>query len=663
MIMEAKELQWEGKRADHADWALAVHSGLSDFRPRDASHSIPSPASMSAGQDADGGLDALRGWLKSAQLRETHLISLLHGTQAEVNMIKSRLAAFEAQKHPINRIPNELLVYIFALFVRDLDQDDAEEEHKLCHRRPIVLSHVSHQWRTLALSTSCLWSRIVLSKGSPVSAVDHFVTHAGISVLDIVGNGLEDDHFTRHGALISPEYLPRWGSIAISTSGPSSMLTVLRSLSESTTFSYLSTLKLSSDPPRRARDTFTHALMPQPDDRFPALKHVQLVEVPIYSVPAGVFRNIHTLELSNPKQNPNPPTRLHPTLLNVLSVTVCLERLIFSDFTPFIESGVDPVGEGNDSPTLVLPLLREFVWYYPEVRVLRHFFSHVCTPHLRNADFSAKCNRTTPHSTAPFAFRFPFVEDLTIECDAQETLHSATREMEFPRVKHLTIQTSIDNWNPTSTLPVFRWSAIFRDLRVPYLSHLTIFRLSITLDHISGVFQYMPSLRFLTCDMCDGVAIMICALSAGDCACTIGKSLHEDHGLFELESLTLRDCDGLRIGCLQKWISARNVGDESKHATVNHTRGRPGTQRKIKPLGGKYKRRLQRSGCAPPTLSIEEKMDSLSLAHSPTAPWYIPNYLRQPSRITFISFDNCNGITEANARELRRLGVDTVEWK
>ena len=618
---------------------------------------------MAAGQDIDNGLDALRGWLQSAQRHEAHLLSLLHDAQAEVDTIKSRFTALAAQKYPINRVPNELLVYIFTLFVQDSDQDYAEGEHRLCHWRPIVLSHVSHQWRSLALSTSRLWSRIVLSKGSPPSAVDHFVTHAGVSTLDIVGNGVDDDDLCRHATLIGPGCLPRWRTITISTPGPSSMVTILRSLYESTTFSHLSTLKLSSDPSRRGRGTFTHGLTSHLDDRFPALTHVQLVEVPIHSVPIGVFRNIRTLELSNPKQNLNPLTRLQPTLLNVLSVTMCLEHLIFSDFTPFIEPGIDPVGGGNDSPTLILPLLREFVWYYPEVRVLRHFFSHVSTPRLHNADISVKRNRVTPHSAAPFAFRFPFIEDLTIECDGQETLHSATREMEFPRVEHLTIQTSIDNWNPASTLPVFRWSAIFRDLRVPYLTHLTIFRLSVTLDHISGVFQYMPSLKSLTCDMCDGIATMICALSASDCGCAVGKSLHEDHGLFELESLILRDCDGLRAGCLQKWISARNVDGESCHATLNRGRGQRGARRKIKPLGGKYKRTLQRPCSTPSKLSIEEKMDALSLAHSPTAPWYIPNYLRQPSKVTFISFDNCNGITEANARELQRLGVDTVEWK
>jgi len=616
---------------------------------------------MSAGHGDDNGLVALRGWLESAQRHEAHLLSLLHDAQAEVNMIKSRFAELEAQKRPIDRIPNELLIYIFVIFVQDLDQDDAEGEHKLCHWRPIVLSHVSRQWRILALSTSCLWSKIVVSNGSTVSAVDHFMTHAGISAIDIVGSGVGDDHLTRHAALISPECLPRWRTITIATSGPSSMVTLLRPLYGSTIFSHLSTLKLSSDP--RGLGIFSQDLTSRPDDRFPALKHVQLIEVPVYSVPIGVFRNIHSLELSNPKQNLHRLTRLHPSLLNVLSTTECLEHLILSDFAPFIEHGVDPVGGGNDSPTVILPLLREFIWYYPEVRVLRHFFSHVYTPRLLNADFSVKCNNFTPHSATPLALRFPFVEDLTIECDVQETLHSATREMEFPRVKHLTIQTSIENWSPTSALPVFRWSAIFRDLRVPYLTHLTIFRLSITLDHINGVFQYMPSLRALTCDMCDGVATMICALSAGDCGCAIGKSLHEDHGLLELESLTIRDCDGLRVGCLQKWILARNGEGEPQHPIANRTRGRPTTQRKIKSLSGKYKGRLQRPGPTPSTPSMEENLGGLSLVHSSTAAYYIPNYLRQPSRITFISFDNCNGITEVNARELQQLGVDMVEWK
>ena len=580
-------------------------------------------------------------------------------------MIKSHFPRLRAQKCLISRIPNELLISIFTLFVQDLNQDDGGREYKSCHWRPVLLSHVCRKWRILALSTSCLWSRIILSKTSPVSAVDHFVNHARISAIDIFGYGIDNDQLTQHPALLNPKYLPRWRTIVITTPGSSSMVTLLRSLYESVIFSHLSTLKLSSDPPRRGRGTFFHdsPSPPHPDDRFPALRHVQLVEVPVYGVPIGVFHNIHTLELSNPQQGLNPLTRCHPSLLNVLSVARCLEHLILSDFTPFISYGGDPVGGGSDSPTIVLPLLREFIWYYPEVRVLRHFFSHVSTPHLRNADFSAKCNGSASHNVTPFAFRFPFVEDLTIECDTQETLYSATREMEFPRINHLIIQTSIDNSNSTSALPVFRWSAIFRDLRVPYLTHLTLFRLSITLDHMGGVFQYMPSLRSLTCDMCDGVANMVCALSAGDCACTVGTSLHEDHSLFELESLTLRDCDGLRVACLQNWISARNGDGGSWHPTLNRSRGRSMAQRKIKPLGGKYKRKPQPIGTAPLTSPIEESLEGLSLAQSPTTACYIPNYLRQPSKITSISFDNCNGITEANARELQRLGVDTVEWK
>ena len=617
------------------------------------------PVTMAAVQD----LDVLHGWLESAQRHEAHLLSLLHDAQAEVNMIKSRCAQLEAQKCPINRVPNELLIYIFTFFVQDLDQDDAEGDHKLCHWRPVALSHVSRQWRILTLSTSCLWSRIVLSKASPASAVDHFMTHAGTSPIDIFANGIDHDQLTQNVALVSPAYLPRWRNIEITTLEPPSMVNFLQSLYEPVIFPHLSTLKLSSDPLRRGRGTFFHGLPSRPDDRFPVLRHVQLVEVPVYSVPIGVFRNIHTLELSNPKQNLNPLARFHPSFLNVLSAARRLQHLILSDFTPFIDHGADPVGGGNHLPTVVLPLLQEFIWYYPEARVLRHFFSHVSTPHLLDADFSAKSNKGTSQSVVPFAFRFPFVDDLTIECDTQETLYSATREMEFPGIRHLTIQTSIDNWNPASALPVFRWSAIFRDLRVPHLTRLTLFRLSITLDHIGGVFQYMPSLRSLTCDMCDGVANLVCALSAGDCACTVGRSIREKHGLLELESLIFRDCDGLRIGCLHKWISARNGDGESWHTTVNRTWGRSMAQRKIKPLSGKYRRGSPRPGPTPSTTSIEGSLEGLSLGQSSTTACYIPNYLRQPSRITFISFDNCSGIAEASACELQRLGVDTVEWK
>ena len=606
---------------------------------------------MSSGQD----FDVLRGWLESAQRREVRLLSLLRDAQTEVDTIESRFAQLEVWGYPINRLPNELLITIFILFVQDLDQDDVEGEHKLCHWRPVVLSHVSHQWRVLALSTSCLWSSIVLSKASRVSAVDHFMAHAGTSAIDIFASGINDNQLTQHAALVSSEYLPRWRTVAITTSGPSPMVALLQSLYEPVMFTRLSTLKLSLVLPCHHEGTPFHSLLPHPDDRFPALRHVQLVEVPVCSVPIGIFRNIHTLELSNPKQDSNPLTRLHPSLLNVLSTSGCLERLILSDFTPFIDHRTDPVGGGNESPTVILPLLQEFIWYYPEVRVLRHFFSHVSIPHLRNADFSAKRNKGISHGVTPFAFHFPFVNDLTIECDTQETLYCATREMEFPRIKCLAIQTSTDVWDPTSPLPVFRWSAIFRDLRVPHLAHLTLFRLSIALDHVGGVFQYMPSLKSLTCDMCDGVASLVCALGAGDCACAVGGTLREDHGPLELESLTIRDCEGLRIGCLRRWISARNGDEELWRSTVSCIRNRSMARRKIKPLSGKYRRRLQGQD---PTLmpSVDESLDT------PTATCYIPNYLRQPSKIRFISFDNCGGITEANALELRQLGVDTVEW-
>ena len=609
---------------------------------------------MPAGQD----LDDLCGWPESVQPHQARPLFLIRAAQAEVNFIKSP----EAQKCPISSIPNELLISIFALFVQDLDQDDSGGEDKLCHWRPVILSHVCRRWRLFALSTSCLWSRIILSRISPVSAVDHFINHAGVSAIDVFGHGVDNDQLTQ---LLSLKYLPRWKTIGITTAGSFTMVALLRSLYEPVIFSNLSTLKLSSDPPRPGHGTFFHGLPspPHSSDRFPALRHVQLVEVPVYSVPVGIFRNIHTLELSNSKQGLNPLARFHPSLLNVLSTARHLEHLILSDFTPFIDHGSDPVGGGNNSPTIVLPLLREFIWYYPEVRVLRHFFSHVSTPRLRNADFSVKCNKTTPHNITPFAFRFPFVEDLTIECDAEETLYSATREMEFPIISHLIIQTSIDNWDPTSPLPVFRWSTIFRDLRVPYLTHLTLFRLSITLDHMGGVLQYMPSLKSLTCDMYDGVASMVCAISTGDCACAVGAYLRGDQRLFELESLTFRDCDGLRIVCFQNWISVRNGQGESRHSAVNRIRDYSMTQRKIKPLSGKYKRRLRQPGITPSISPIVGGLEGLSLAQSSPMVCYIPNYLHKPSKIAFISFDNCNGVTEANARELQRLGVDAVEWK
>ena len=104
------------------------------------------------------------------------------GAHADKQALLAQSLALEAEKWPINWLPNELLILIF-IMVSDLDFDD----DIFYHRPPVVLSHVCTKWRKVCLMTSCLWSRI--SHGSVQfshAALSTFIERSNNNPLDLV---------------------------------------------------------------------------------------------------------------------------------------------------------------------------------------------------------------------------------------------------------------------------------------------------------------------------------------------------------------------------------------------------------------------------------------------------------------------------------------------
>ena len=99
------------------------------------------------------------------------------------------------EHHPIGRLPNELLSYIFLLIV-----NDPAETH-LC---TLAISHVCFQWRQVALSNGALWARIVLTfpiSDHKLSCASTWLSRSSTSPLDILldvrdpeWGWKEDDH-------------------------------------------------------------------------------------------------------------------------------------------------------------------------------------------------------------------------------------------------------------------------------------------------------------------------------------------------------------------------------------------------------------------------------------------------------------------------------------
>ena len=76
--------------------------------------------------------------------------------------------------HPIHRLPPELLVHVFALGSVDNVMF------------PILVSHVCHSWRAIALHARSLWRRVSLNPGSNVYMWKERIRRARLCTLDVI---------------------------------------------------------------------------------------------------------------------------------------------------------------------------------------------------------------------------------------------------------------------------------------------------------------------------------------------------------------------------------------------------------------------------------------------------------------------------------------------
>jgi len=92
------------------------------------------------------------------QRREDDACRLRDVLRADKQALLERCMKLEAEKWPINWLPNELLVHFFVELSESISSGFDSDE--LFHRPPVVLSHVCRQWREVCLTTARLWSRI-----------------------------------------------------------------------------------------------------------------------------------------------------------------------------------------------------------------------------------------------------------------------------------------------------------------------------------------------------------------------------------------------------------------------------------------------------------------------------------------------------------------------
>ncbi|KAF9457115.1 hypothetical protein BDZ94DRAFT_1292552 [Collybia nuda] len=638
----------------------------------------------------------------------------------EKELLQTKARELEAERFPINWLPTELLIDVFVdLIVAESDGLDDEElcaGAKTRHPIPIILSHVCQRWRNVALTTPQLWSCLSYRGASwNEKARQSFLERSRSALLDVVYRGsmdvsvfgenqrvsaLFDDLSNEHGRL---------RSIALECHGPDAILKVTNLLKNSlNSFPQLRSLNLSiiQHSPSFAttrpllRRNALRGVADGPDEEgnptWSNLKHLKLREIPLFSLPSHFLANLTSVILSYPSTK----TTVGPygyqfyltSLCRFLSFTPRLEEFSLSNAIPRLDAvlhddpanSVDP--EGPKRRRVELHCLKRLDWSYPFPGDVHHVMTFFDTPVLEKLDLwveEAQTKRAaemehTSWYQASFAslasatrtgHELPSLRQLSLQCASEEGISSVIRKFIFPGLEKLEIINSDTRARTTGGL-----ESIFRDPRLPHLTHLTL--------KTEAMLGYLPVLVSLSLDTCTGVGEMMKRLQ--ERAVGAGRlptgGVQNKHGVRfcpRLEALSFWGCDDIDINGLRAVVKTRNtrlerdprgydLGMAARGVVVNTGSHLPGwgsgkakldgeilSQRKIRPL---RKPRRQDPGRGSKPVSSAVLAPSANILSSMIA----MEEAFHPARIIYLRIEDCPFISRVDALTLHDFDVVDV---
>ncbi|KAF7974163.1 hypothetical protein HWV62_13283 [Athelia sp. TMB] len=304
----------------------------------------------------------------------------------------------------IASLANELLARIFALTTHD-----SHDPHDAI-LYPIIISHTCASWRRLAISTSDLWTSIILTHPSPWSQLSRTVAYLSrsrrrpLSLLldfrDPAWDWSEDSHsFSwKHMEnvirLLSPHVL-RWRSLELLTDTWSPIFTFLWYIRKVPSAPMLESLSLSRCNVYFAasEETFEPAALKEPIALFGggmalrSLRRVVLAGVHCDWTNSGL-RNLEELELKYHAMEVMPSLQ---QFVNILSDCPKLLRLAILGWGPRADTmpdkltgrEVSPLSVGKLCGSVCLPYLEHFILGFLDVEYATSLLSLFCLPALK----------------------------------------------------------------------------------------------------------------------------------------------------------------------------------------------------------------------------------------------------------------------------------------
>ena len=691
----------------------------------------------------DRELDVLQIQLQKLSRREVHVQKALDDIQklkdevlSERATVEEKISELEAQKEPINWLPPELLEQVF-LAVTDFDLPNSK------YRPQVVVSHVCMKWRIIAVGSPRLWSHINLQGFANPDALFTFLKRSGRAPLEIDYRSLahvsprQECCQLANMIIQTKQHFERVNYLSLQSRSAVPLVTILPSINNhNLAFPRLHYLCLSLTDPN---PTFVEvpSLMEsisatpadsdslnEPSPSTSCLSRLKLERVPLFKFPISFIANLRCLELSYS------PRRLNGTghdyylkmssLCHFLAHTPLLEELVLTNTVPYFDvmlatDGTENLDISFHRPPVNLDRLKTIEWSYPFAVDVYRFLSLIDAPGLEKLDLwvedlPAKRSDTlfvrgyiltssSPHKYSRGIVNYPSVRDLSLQCVGEDTTSSVLRKFSFPALEKLAF-TNVDSTvreNPeiVTALPVFpRLESIFRDPRLPSLTHLTLshFKISAEQGRAEAMLGYMPVLTSLSLDACSGVGRLMEGLQekvVGTIKPTAspgeGGGKRRRRGVKvcpRLEALSFWGCQDVDFGALRAVVLSRNGNnndnsdDEAevqtglevpKGAIQSVTReDRPGKTesdykteeakigRKIKPL-----RKLRRFGHEPGVTSV---LGALDPSANIVSTFIAAQESLQPANIVYLRVANCKLIEEKEASSLRDLGVGDVIW-
>ena len=164
------------------------------------------------------------------------LMGQVHVNEASLSCIRARIEALSTFLLPVLRLPPEVLIYIFKLGSRML-QDDPILGSSIPRPLPLVVSAVCRQWRDIAVTTPDLWTNLVIKHPRPYGWVPLSLQRSAESPIDITIDcrstnlltaPVVDQLMTRLMV-----HLPRWRRFALNSTDPATIYAVGRRLADS----------------------------------------------------------------------------------------------------------------------------------------------------------------------------------------------------------------------------------------------------------------------------------------------------------------------------------------------------------------------------------------------------------------------------------------------